>query len=52
MIAPSANGRRDTWARLLAMVKLCDTMITARAYALVRMRGMCVIMPTASVSPG
>ena len=34
------------------MVKLRDTMITARAYALVRMRGMYVIMPTAGMSPG
>jgi hypothetical protein len=34
------------------MVNLRDTMITARAYALIRIRRMRVIVPTAGVSPG
>jgi hypothetical protein len=52
MIALSADGRRDTWTRLLAMVNLRNTQITARAYVLVRMREMRVIVLTAGVSPG
>jgi hypothetical protein len=34
------------------MVNMRDTMITARAYAHIRIRGMRVIALTAGVSPG
>jgi hypothetical protein len=34
------------------MIKLRDTTINARRYAIIRMRGMSMVVPTAGVSPG
>jgi len=46
------KGRRMNWTRLSTMVNLRDTMIQARAAAVIRIREMRVIMPNAGVSPG